>query len=143
MNDKKMIITGLAIFLFLFTLPIWYNLVSATSAPEPELSAKAKAAKAEAGVKADTSDTGCVRSKEYMVAEHMQLLDVWRDTVVRTGERIYASPNGKQYNMSLSTGENSCLGCHVSKADFCDKCHNYTSVDPYCWDCHIDPKEKK
>jgi len=131
MNDKKTIIIGLAIFLFLFTLPIWYNLVSATSAPEPELSAKAKAAKT------------CVRSKEYMVAEHMQLLDVWRDTVVRTGERTYTNPDGKHFNMSLSTGENSCLGCHVSKADFCDKCHNYASVDPYCWDCHIDPKEKK
>jgi len=131
MNDKKMIITGLAIFLFLFTLPIWYNLVSAGSAPEPVLSAKAKAAKT------------CVRSKAFMVAEHMQLLDLWRDTVVRTGERTYLSPNGNQYNMSLSTGEKSCLGCHVSKADFCDKCHNYASVNPYCWDCHTDPKEKK
>jgi len=131
MNDKKKIITGLAIFLFLFTLPIWYNLVNATSAPELDLSAKAKAAKT------------CVRSKEYMVAEHMQLLDVWRDTVVRTGERTYTNPDGKQYNMSLSTGENSCLGCHGSKADFCDKCHDYASVDPYCWDCHIDLKEKK
>ncbi len=131
MNDKKIIITGLAIFLFLFTLPIWYNLVMAGPAPVPELSEKAKAAKT------------CVRAKEYMVAEHMQLLDLWRDTVVRTGERVYESPNGKHYNMSLSTGENSCLGCHVSKANFCDKCHNYASVSPYCWDCHIDPKEIK
>jgi hypothetical protein len=27
-----------------------------------------------------------------MKAEHMQLLDVWRDTVVRDAERIYVTP---------------------------------------------------
>ena len=78
-----------------------------------------------------------------MKTEHMQLLDVWRDTVVREAKRVYVSPNGKSYNMSLSSGDNSCLGCHVDKAEFCDKCHTYASVTPYCWDCHIDPKEKK
>ena len=26
------------------------------------------------------------------------------------------------------------------KADFCDKCHTYASVKPYCWDCHTEPK---
>ncbi len=82
----------------------------------------------------------CVRSTEYMKAEHMQLLDVWRDSVVRRGNRMYVSPSGKEYNMSLS---NTCLDCHSNKAEFCDKCHNYASVRPYCWDCHIDnPKEK-
>jgi hypothetical protein len=43
--------------------------------------------------------------------------------------------------MSLS---NTCLDCHSNKAEFCDRCHNYASVSPYCWDCHIDnPKENK
>ncbi|MDX1708870.1 MAG: sulfate reduction electron transfer complex DsrMKJOP subunit DsrJ, partial [Desulfobacterales bacterium] len=67
------------------------------------------------------------------------LLDVWRDAVVREGKRIYVNPAGKEFNMSLS---NTCLDCHSNKAEFCDRCHNYASVRPYCWSCHIEnPKE--
>ena len=81
-----------------------------------------------------------MRSTEYMKAEHMQLLDVWRDSVVREGQRIYVNPEGKEFNMSLS---NTCLDCHSNKAEFCDRCHHYASVRPYCWSCHIEnPKEK-
>ena len=129
MKDKKFIIAGLAIFLIIFTLPFWYNRGKAAPAPEVELTARAKMAKE------------CVRSTEWMQKEHMQLLDLWRHTVVRNAERVYVSPNGKEYNMSLS---NTCLDCHSNKAEFCDRCHDYASVRPYCWDCHIDnPKESK
>jgi hypothetical protein len=128
MNDKNKIIAGVLIFVALFTFPVWYNLGIASKAPEPILSAEAKAAKL------------CVRSKEYMKLEHMQLLDVWRDTVVRNGERVYKNSKGEEFEMSLS---NTCLGCHTNKAEFCDRCHDYASVKPYCWDCHVDPKEKK
>ncbi len=125
--DKGKVIAGIVIFLALLTFPFIYNLGKAAPAPEPELTPKAKAAKV------------CVRDTEYMNKEHMQLLDVWRDTSVREGKRIYVSPNGTAYEMSLS---NTCLDCHSNKAEFCDRCHNYASVDPYCWDCHIDnPKE--
>jgi hypothetical protein len=128
MSDKKIIITGLVIFLIMVTFPFWYNRGKAAPAPELELTQKAKAAKV------------CVRSTDFMKAEHMQLLDEWRDSVVRRGKRIYESPNGKEFMMSLS---NTCLDCHSNKAEFCDRCHNYASVRPYCWDCHIDnPKEK-
>ena len=128
MKDKKLIITGVIIFFIIVTFPLWYNRGKAAPQPDLILTAKAKAAKV------------CVRSTEYMKAEHMQLLDVWRDSVVRRGERIYVSPEGKEYTMSLS---NTCLDCHSNKAEFCDRCHNYASVRPYCWDCHIDnPKEK-
>ena len=127
MKDKKFIVTGVIIFLIIATFPFWYNRGKAAPQPDLILTAKAKAAKV------------CVRSTEYMKAEHMQLLDVWRDSVVRRGERIYVSPAGKEYDMSLT---NTCLDCHSNKADFCDRCHNYASVRPYCWDCHIDnPKE--
>ena len=128
MNDKKFIITGVVIFLVIVTFPFWYNRGKAAPAPEPELTAKAKAAKE------------CIRSKDYMTSEHMQLLDVWRESVVREGKRVYVNPEGKEYNMSLS---NTCLDCHSNKVEFCDRCHNYASVRPYCWDCHVDnPKEK-
>ena len=127
MKDKKLIMTGVIIFIIIGTFPFWYNRGKAAPAPELQLTQKAKAAEE------------CVRSTEFMKADHMQLLDVWRDSVVRRGERIYVSPAGKEYTMSLT---NTCLDCHSNKADFCDRCHNYASVRPYCWDCHIDnPKE--
>ena len=128
MKDKKFIVTGVIIFIVIVAFPFWYMRGKAAPAPELQLTEKAKAAKA------------CVRATEYMKAEHMQLLDLWRDSVVRRGDRIYVSPSGQEYNMSLS---NTCLDCHSNKAEFCDRCHNYASVQPYCWDCHIDnPKEK-
>ena len=128
MKDKKFIVTGVIIFIVIATFPFWYNRGKAAPAPELQLTEKAKAAQV------------CVRSTEYMKAEHMQLLDLWRDSVVRRGDRIYVSPSGQEYNMSLS---NTCLDCHSNKAEFCDRCHNYASVQPYCWDCHIDNLKEK
>ena len=128
MNDKKWIISGIVVFVLIALFPFWYNRGKAAPAPKVELTEQAKAAKE------------CVRSTEYMRAEHMQLLDVWRHAVVREAERVYVNPSGKEFNMSLS---NTCLDCHSNKAEFCDRCHNYASVRPYCWTCHIEnPKEK-
>jgi hypothetical protein len=66
----------------------------------------------------------------------MDLLMTWRDQVVRENVRTFVAPDGKTYAMSLTK---TCMKCHASKADFCDKCHDYVAVKPYCWDCHIDP----
>ena len=127
--DKEKIIAGLVIFLALFTFPFWYNHGKAAPAPKRVLTKEAKTA----GV--------CIRSTDYMKAEHMQILNDWRDIVTRDGQRLYVNPEGKEFEMSLS---NTCLDCHANKTEFCDRCHNYTSVTPYCWDCHIDnPKEIK
>jgi hypothetical protein len=127
--DKEKIIAGLVIFLALFTFPFWYNHGKAAPAPKLVLTKEAKAAGA------------CIRTAEYMKAEHMQILNDWRHIVTRDGRRIYINPSGKEFVMSLS---NTCLDCHANKAEFCDRCHNYASVSPYCWDCHIDnPKEIK
>ena len=128
MYNKGIIVAGLVIFVIIITFPFWYNLGKAAPAPELVLTDKAKSAKA------------CVGEKAYMKAEHMQLLNVWRDEVVRDAKRIYVNSSGKEFNMSLS---NTCLDCHSNKAEFCDRCHNYASVSPYCWDCHIYPEEKK
>ena len=129
MNDKGKIIAGLLIFFAALTFPFWYNMGKAAPVPEVVLSETAKKAEE------------CVRSKEYMKTEHMQLLDVWRDRSVRDATRMYTNRKGKTYNMSLS---NTCMDCHDNKAEFCDRCHNYASVRPYCWDCHIEnPKEKE
>ncbi len=118
MNDKKYIIAGLVVFCAIVVLPFVFNLGKAAPAPEPTLTEKAKAA------------GYCVLPKSEMKAGHMQILDHWRDTVVRNGNRIYKNSSGKSFNMSLSSGENSCMGCHSNKAEFCDRCHNYASVKP-------------
>ncbi|MEJ2658534.1 MAG: sulfate reduction electron transfer complex DsrMKJOP subunit DsrJ [Desulfobacterales bacterium] len=128
MYDKGKVIAGLCIFLVLITFPFWFNFGKAAPAPEIKLSDKAKAAKE------------CVLPLALIRSEHMQLLNEWRDAVVRDGKRIYVGSDGKEYTMSLS---NTCLDCHGARAEFCQKCHTYASLTPYCWDCHIDPKEVK
>jgi len=132
MNDKIKIITGLVIFAILFTSPMWMNACKAKDVPKPVLSEKAKAAGA------------CIMPKADMAKNHMQLLDGWRNSVVREAVRVHVvkDADGKEveFDMSLS---NTCLSCHDNKAEFCDKCHEYASVNPYCWDCHVDPNVKE
>lgn len=128
MYDGGKIIAGLIIFLGLVTFPFWYNAAGAAyKTPELKLPPKSKA-------------TECVESKTFMQAEHMQMLDNWRDAVVRTGNRDYVNAKGAHFDMSL---QNTCMKCHETKKDFCDKCHTVAAVAPYCWDCHIAPKEKE
>jgi hypothetical protein len=124
MRDRSWIFGGLAVFLALITFPIWYNLAARTTSKAPEL-------------KLPTQEKFCVAPTEYMRTSHMELLINWREEVVRNNVRTYTAFNGKTYKISL-TG--TCLGCHTSKEEFCDRCHNYAAVNPYCWDCHVDPK---
>ena len=128
MYDGGKIIVGLIIGIGLFLSPFIYNAGSSAKAPDPQLTEKAKEAKV------------CVESKEYMRASHFTMLDEWRHTAVRDGERYYKAADGKVYYKSLQV---TCMDCHSDKTKFCDQCHNYLSVNPYCWDCHIAPEEKK
>jgi hypothetical protein len=122
MPDRPLIYAGLAVFVGLITFPIWYNRVAGTTSAAPVL---------QKPVKGDR----CIYPAEFMRASHMNVLMDWRDQVVRSNNRLVTA-GGRTYTMSL-TG--TCMDCHASKADFCDKCHNYAGVKPYCWDCHIDP----
>jgi hypothetical protein len=126
MYDGGKIITGLIIGIVILLFPFFYNAGKAAKAPERELTAQAK----EAAV--------CIESKSFMTTQHMKLLDQWRNEVVRDAERLYTSRTGKMYDKSL---QNTCMGCHSNKTKFCDQCHNYMGVAPYCWDCHVAPKE--
>ncbi len=126
MFDTGKIIAGLVVFLVLVTFPFWFGVTVGDSSyvPEPELPA---------------GEGSCVESREYMRSYHMDLLNQWRDAVVRDGERVYVSAlSGKKFEMSISA---TCIECHVSKVNFCDQCHDYVGVDPYCWDCHVEPAE--
>ena len=127
-DDGWKIIVGLIIGLAFLLFPFWYNHGSAGKAPAPELTAKAKEAKE------------CIAETPFMRTSHMNLLDQWRNDVVRDGERYYTTRNNKVYYKSLQV---TCLDCHSNKSKFCDQCHNYMAVTPLCWDCHIEPKENK
>ncbi|MFW5489617.1 MAG: sulfate reduction electron transfer complex DsrMKJOP subunit DsrJ [Desulfovibrio sp.] len=129
MYHGSKIIVGLIVFLGLVTFPLWSNLGTKTF-EQPKLQ-----------LPPESVATQCVEDTEWMRENHMQLLNEWRDWAIRDGKRVYVSQtNHKEYVISL---QNTCMKCHVSKEQFCDKCHNAASVSPYCWDCHIAPKEEK
>lgn len=123
MSDKGRILVGLAVFVILVTFPFWSSLAAAGETARPELSLPADA-------------TECIEDTPFMTANHMDLLNQWRNAVVRDGEREYTSTSGETYLMSL-TG--TCLDCHGSSDDFCTRCHDYSNVEPACWDCHVEP----
>ena len=123
MYNKGTIIPGLLIFVLIVTFPIWYNALSAGEQPEPKLPDGYKE---------------CVAPASEMRDNHMKLLNEWRDEVLRDGERVAITVDGKEYRKGLQMA---CMQCHTNKETFCDTCHDYVSVKPYCWDCHLTPKE--
>jgi len=131
MYNGGKIIVGLIIFLAFATFPFYYNIGKVNAKPEPKINTP---------VIQQLAEKKCVESKEFMRAEHMKLLYDWRDKAIREGDRIYEGAGGKKYYISL---QNTCMKCHSNKKDFCDSCHNYLAVKPFCWDCHLAPKEKK
>ena len=125
MYDADKIIPGLIMFLCVITFPVWYSLANggAANLPKPKIV---------------TEEEQCIEAAQYMRTKHMDLLLSWRETVVREGVRTYTASEGKEYDMSLT---DTCMECHLNKADFCDQCHNSVGVKPNCWDCHNLPEE--
>lgn len=124
MYNKGRVIIGIIVLVVIFTSPFLYNLAIGRPAPQLEKPATGK----------------CVESVEYMRANHMDMLNQWRDLVVRQGNRIYVATDGTEHNMSLTE---TCLNCHEKKSTFCDRCHAYEGVAPACFNCHINPEEVK
>jgi hypothetical protein len=124
MRERIFIAIGLALFLGLFSLPMWW---AAASGTQPTA----------APIQMPKDATQCVASASYMRAFHMQVLDRWRTDSVRHGVR-QVQANGHTYEANLS---GTCLECH-SKTEFCDSCHSYSGVPaPSCWQCHNDPQQ--
>lgn len=139
MQNSGKIIIGIVIFAAMFSSPFWLNM-SGSEKPGSEPNIE---------YVVDTSKVDCIADKEYMRANHMEMLNEWRDKVVRLNERYLKDNDGnivnwdgttKPVEMSLSL---TCLKCHSNKSGFCDECHNYMDVKPYCWDCHVDPEKSK
>jgi nitrate reductase cytochrome c-type subunit len=144
------IIASLIIFVAFLTFPFFYNMGKANAGPE-NLAANTKI----------TANTQCVEPASYMLANHMQLLNQWRQAYVRDGLTEYTNSQGQTFKDNLNT----CIQCHSTGAvsntvglsnpavknvgvsssavntsdQFCVSCHNYASVEPTCWSCHSEP----
>ena len=127
MYNAKYVILAIVVFVVLFTTPFWVGGIGGDNYTRP-------------GVVLPQNEKECVEAVDYIRAEHMQMLNVWRDEALRKGNRTYVSSTGKKWEISL---QNTCLKCHNNTTDFCDKCHISNSVYPYCWTCHILPKGSK
>jgi hypothetical protein len=138
MNDKKTIVIGLVVALVVLTLPFWYSFAAGRPEPAPSLA---------------LPPGHCV--EKDMRARHIELIDQWRDAVVREGETDpYESQDypGELYERSLT--KTCLLQCHaIAQAEatpagttqtltvrqrFCQQCHDYANVRPDCWDCHLE-----
>ena len=124
MYNKGTIIAGLAIFVLFVTFPIWFNGLDAGPLPKPELP--------------PGGEKQCVAPAAEMRDKHMQLLNEWRDDVLRNADRVSVTVDGKEYRKGLQMA---CMQCHSNKEKFCDSCHEYAAVQPTCWDCHLTPVE--
>src|SRR5512143_4142814 len=102
------------VFAAIAAFPVYYNIGRVNAKPEPKVDTPAiQEWEKQYGKKE------CVESKEFMRTEHMQLINLWRDSVVRDMNRQYISTsNHKKFNMSLQNG---CMQCHSNKKKFSDE----------------------
>ena len=127
-NSGKVLI-GLVIFVGLVTFPFFYNKGRAIAKPEPKLDTPAIM---------QLQDKKCVEPRDFMRAELMRLLNDWRDSAVRDGKRLYVNLRGQavryisEYLYALPFEQEGIR----TDAIVC-------AVKPYCWGCHIEPKENK
>lgn len=127
MYNAKAVIIGMIIFVAVFSSPFWISWIGQDYT--------------KTGVVFPEGETACIENTEFMRANHMRLLDEWRDQALREENREYVSAlDGRKWVISL---QNTCMKCHNNYAQFCEKCHVANSVYPYCWTCHIIPAEGK
>lgn len=127
MYNAKAVIIGIVIFVAIFSSPFWTGWIGQDYT--------------KTGVVLPAGEKECIEDTEFMRAQHMRLLDEWRDQALREENRVYESAlNGRKWVISL---QNTCLKCHSNYTEFCEKCHVANSVYPYCWTCHIIPTEGK
>ncbi len=127
MYNKGLVVSIILGFLLLAGLPFWYGAFTPGTGEPPKLE-----------LPPDKKE--CIEPVEFMRVSHTNLLSAWKEQVVREGKRTYVSSRGKEYTMSLT---NTCIECHADKTKFCDRCHDYMNVKPWCWNCHNVPSEAK
>ncbi|GFH63203.1 MAG: Hdr-like menaquinol oxidoreductase, membrane bound triheme cytochrome c subunit DsrJ [Candidatus Desulfovibrio kirbyi] len=126
MYNAKAVIFGILIFVGLCASPFWASFIGRDYKSTDIVLPK--------------NEKNCIEDADFMRSQHMRLLNEWRDEALRNENRVYTALDGKKWVISL---QNTCLKCHNSYEDFCQKCHVANSVYPYCWTCHIIPKGGK
>ena len=91
MYNKGLIVSGLVIFVLLVTFPIWFNGLDAGPLPKPELP--------------PGGEKECVAPAAEMRDSHMQLLNVWRDDVLRNSNRVTVTVGGVNDKASITFSE--------------------------------------
>jgi hypothetical protein len=127
MTSRSRIALGLGVFFLLGAYPVWNGLASNAEPERPQLERAVDS----------TGATGCIEDTTWMKANHQKLLNEWRTSVVRDGQRTWVSSTGTSWDVSL-TG--TCLKCHANTETFCTRCHDYADVQPTCWNCHVVPE---
>ena len=124
--NARYILPALGVFLVAVTFPVWRGAVACS-----------------AGFQSPPNPKGerCIEPKRFMRAQHMHLLEHWRDEVVRENLHVYTASNGRRWDKSLRT----CVACHgqmdaqgksTTAAAACTQCHNYVNAKLDCWNCH-------
>lgn len=107
-------VAAFIIFLVILTSPFLVNTASGglfKSDTKPEL-------------ELPEGEQKCVEDTDYMRANHPRILKEERNLAVRGGIRT------KDHSL------NNCLSCHTNEQQFCARCHEYSGVQPACFDCH-------
>lgn len=147
MNSKAGVVTVLVIAVVVLTVPLWVALgqrVTGRLKPAPE-------------IPKPTNSELCIMKEPR--AQHMQVIDEWRNSVVREGKSVYKSQNhvdpktGEPVEYVMSLTQTCLLECHASEKDpatdaegnvlsvqqrFCNECHQFANIRPNCWDCHLE-----
>lgn len=129
MYDSGKIIIGILLFLAFVTFPFYNNIGKVTARPDPSI---------DTPVIQQLKEKECIESKEFMRVWHAQMLNDWKNSALRDGNRLFMASDGRTFNISL---QNTCMRCHSNIEQFCVECHNYVAVEPKCWQCHIEPPE--
>ena len=126
MQKKTNIVVGILVFVIVMTATIWMNFGKDSGNSAVDVSLDTPTINA-------LDEKQCIYDTEYMRENHMEILHQWKVQVVRDGNRVMVTPDGREFEMSL---QNTCLDCHSNYDEFCEKCHNANGIDPNCWTCH-------
>ena len=127
MNKNQFVAAGLIVFVILFTFPVLLSLGKSVKATQPPALLQDEKAMQELADKLGVKDAAEFREK------HKQILAQWKDAVVRDGQRIYVTKDGKEIPISLQN--------LASQPQLCSTCHDYVGAEKLnCWTCHVEPK---
>ena len=130
MNDKKLIVTGLVVFLVIVLFPFWYNRGKAVPPPEVKLTEQGQGGQ---GVRARQ---GLHESRAHAAARPLA-----RDGGARGRPASTRTRKGKEFD---DEPFQHLPGLPLQQGGVLRQVPQLRrGRGPYCWDCHIDnPKEK-